>query len=69
MAGWSSEGRPPLSLGYVNIPAVLVMGVITTAVAPWGARLAHRLNQDVLRRSFAFFLLATAISIAAKTLA
>ena len=69
VAGWSSEGRPPLSLGYVNIPAVLVMGVITTAVAPWGARLAHRLNQAVLRRSFAVFLLATAISIAAKTLA
>lgn len=69
VAGWSADGRPPLSLGYVNAPGVLVMGLITTAVAPWGARLAHRLDQDVLRRAFAVFLLATAISIAAKTLA
>lgn len=69
VAGWSAAGRPPLSLGYVNVPGVLVMGLITTAVAPWGAKLAHRLDQDMLRRAFAVFLLATAISIAAKTLA
>lgn len=65
--GWDAPGRPPLSVGYVNIPAVLVMGVLTTAVAPWGARLAHRLDRRVLRRAFAVFLLFTAVSIAAKT--
>lgn len=69
VAGWSADGRPPLSLGYVNVPGVVVMGLITTAVAPWGARLAHRLDQGVLRRAFAVFLLVTALSIAAKTLA
>lgn len=66
--GWDAPGRPPLSLGYVNVPAVLVMGVLTTAVAPFGARLAHRLDRRVLRRAFAVFLLVTAISIALKAL-
>jgi uncharacterized membrane protein YfcA len=66
ISGWSAPGRPPLSLGYVNLPAVLVMGVLTTAVAPFGARLAHRLDRDLLRRMFAAFLAATAASVAYK---
>lgn len=65
--GWDEPGRPPLSLGYVNVPAAVVMGVLTTAVAPYGARLAHRLDRRTLRRAFAIFLALTAVSIAAKT--
>lgn len=68
VAGWAEPGRPPLSVGYVNVPAVLVMGLLTTLVAPWGARLAHRLPRRTLRRAFAVFLLATAVSIAVKSL-
>jgi uncharacterized membrane protein YfcA len=58
--GWDAGGRPPLSLGYVNVPGAIVMAVLTTAVAPWGARLAHALDRAVLRRAFALWLLATA---------
>lgn len=65
--GWDAPGRPPLSLGYVNAPAAVVMAVLTTAVAPYGARLAHRLDRATLRRAFAVFLALTAVSIAAKT--
>ena len=45
--GWDAAGRPPLSLGYVNVPGAIVMAVLTTAVAPWGAKLAHRLDRRV----------------------
>lgn len=65
--GWDAPGRPPLSLGYVNVPAAIVMGVLTTAVAPYGAKLAHRLDRMTLRRAFAVFLAFTAASIVAKT--
>lgn len=68
VAGWSAEGRPPLSIGYVNVPAVLVMGVLTVLVAPYGARLAHRLDQTTLRRAFAVFFLITAVSVGWKAL-
>ena len=68
VAGWGEVGRPPLSLGYVNLPGVLVMGVLTVLVAPYGARLAHRMDQSTLRRCFALFLFATAISVGLKAL-
>ena len=66
--GWNAEGRPPWSLGYVNVPAALIMATVTTAAAPFGARLAHRLPKLTLRRAFAIFLVVTAASITAKQL-
>ena len=66
--GWNAEGRPPWSLGYVNVPGALIMALVTTAAAPYGARLAHRLPRLTLRRMFAVFLVLTAISIAVKQL-
>jgi uncharacterized membrane protein YfcA len=64
--GWDAAGRPPLSLGYVNVPGAIVMAVLTTAVAPWGAKLAHSLDKRVLRKAFAVYLLATALSVVVK---
>lgn len=66
--GWEAVGRPPLSLGYVNVPAAVVMGLLTMVTAPLGARLAHRLDRRVLRKTFAAYLLLTAISVAVKAL-
>ena len=66
--GWGAEGRPPLSLGYVNVPAAIAMGLLTTLVAPYGARLAHRLDKRMLRRVFAVYMLVTAISVVLKAL-
>ena len=66
--GWDAVGRPPFSIGYINIPAAIVMGVLTTAVAPWGAKLAHRLDKRVLRKVFAVYMVATALSVVVKAL-
>ena len=66
--GWGAEGRPPLSLGYVNLPAAAIMGLLTALTAPIGARLAHRLDRKTLRRAFALFLALTAISVVVKAL-
>lgn len=64
--GWGAEGRPPLSLGYVNGPAALIVGVLTVLAAPWGARLAHRMDKRTLRRTFAAYLLVTALLVLAR---
>ncbi|RZJ03715.1 MAG: sulfite exporter TauE/SafE family protein [Brevundimonas sp.] len=64
--GWNAAGRPPFSLGYVNVPGAIVMAVLTTAVAPWGAKLAHSLDKRILRKAFAVYLLATALLVVVK---
>jgi len=61
MSGWGVPGRPPLSLGYVNVIAAAVILPFSTAAAPFGARLAHRVNPVWIRRVFAAFLIVTAI--------
>jgi uncharacterized protein len=66
IAGWNVEGRPPLSLGYINVPGFIVLALITGWVAPYGAMLAHRLDKTVLRRSFGAYLATTAIMVVLK---
>lgn len=56
VSGWAAAGRPPLSIGYVNLPALILIGVVASLVAPLGAALAHRLDQKQLRGAFAVFL-------------
>jgi len=64
--GWDAPGRPPMSLGYVNVPAALALGLLTTAVAPLGARLAHRLGRTTLRRAFSIYLAVAAVAVLIK---
>jgi len=54
--GWNAEGLPPWSLGYVNLPGFVLLAGLTAATAPMGARLAHRLPQEQLKRAFALML-------------
>jgi len=56
ISGWGREGLPPLSLGFVNLLAVVLVGVIAAVMAPVGARLAHALEQQTLKYVFAAFL-------------
>jgi uncharacterized protein len=60
-AGWGAAGLPPGSLGYVNIPAALVMLPTSLAFAPLGVRAAHGLPKRALELAFAAFLALVAI--------
>ncbi|WP_246717529.1 sulfite exporter TauE/SafE family protein [Oricola nitratireducens] len=59
-AGLGVEGLPPASLGFVSIPAALIISPVSYLFAPQGAKLAHALNQRVLKLVFALFLSVTA---------
>lgn len=61
VSGLGVADRPPLSLGYVSLPAVLIIIPFTTALAPVGARLAHDLDAKWVKRGFALFLSITAL--------
>ncbi len=54
--GWGKAGLPPGSLGYVNLPAFVMISVLTVAVAPVGASLAHRLDGAILKKAFGVLL-------------
>ncbi|WP_417583162.1 sulfite exporter TauE/SafE family protein [Pelagibacterium sp.] len=60
-SGWDVTGRPPLSLGYVNLAAVAIIAPVSYLMAPIGARLAHALNPRLLKIAFAIFLFITAV--------
>jgi len=63
-AGFDAAGMPPWSVGFVYLPAALGISVTSLALAPFGARLAHRLKGPTLRRIFAVFLLAVGAKVA-----
>lgn len=69
VSGLGVPGRPPLSLGYVSLPAVLAIIPITTALAPVGARLAHSIDARLVKLGFAAFLGITAIRMLLSVLA
>jgi uncharacterized membrane protein YfcA len=56
VAGLGEAGRPPLSLGYVALPAFACIAIASVLTAPLGARLAHTLPPVLLKRGFAVLL-------------
>lgn len=60
-AGWSVAGLPWGSLGYVSIPAALMIAPLSYLMAPLGVKLAHALNPKHLKLVFALFLFITSI--------
>jgi uncharacterized membrane protein YfcA len=62
LTGWGEAGLPPWSLGYVNLPGFVLLALLTALTAPLGARLAHRLPQHTLKRTFAVLLGLVALS-------
>ncbi len=55
---------PPYSIGYVYLPALLFIVCFSVLTAPLGAKLAHALPVDKLKRIFALFLYAVATKMA-----
>ena len=55
--GWNTPNLPPLTLGFVYLPALLVIAVASVSTAPLGAKVAHQLNVQLLKRAFASLLM------------
>ena len=51
--GWNAGEMPAWSVGYVYLPALVMVGVVSTFMAPLGARFTHRLPVATLKKIFA----------------
>jgi uncharacterized membrane protein YfcA len=52
---------PPLSVGFVSLLGVILMAPVSSFVAPYGARLAHKMPKRQLEIAFGIFLLLIAV--------
>jgi uncharacterized membrane protein YfcA len=64
LSGWALPGRPLGSLGYVNGLGFALIVICAWPMVPLGARLAHRLKPEPLRRAFGVLLLVVALNMA-----
>lgn len=59
--GWKYH-LGPLNLGYVNLPAFLIVGLTTFFAAPIGVKLTHQLPLNKIRIIFAYMLALTGLT-------
>lgn len=54
--GWMNEQLPTYSLGYIYLPAVIGVVLMSIFTAPLGAKLAQHLPANMLKKAFAVLL-------------
>lgn len=50
--GWHNTSFDDLILGYIHLPAVAIISIASFLMAPFGAKLAHKLPVQTLRKIF-----------------
>ena len=68
-SGLGVAGRPPLSLGYVNLLGFIIMAAATLLFVPLGVKTAHNLSQKRMRMIFGIFLFLIAVNMVRKAMA
>lgn len=56
ISGYKLQGLPAYSLGYIWLPALGLIAVMSVLMAPVGAKMAHKLNVKQLKRVMASIL-------------
>ncbi len=51
--GWGAEGTPPYTAGFIYLPALVLVALVSVLTAPLGAKMAHRLPVATLKKIFA----------------
>jgi len=51
--GWSAEGMPQYTAGFIYLPAFVLVTAFSIITVPTGARLAHKLPVGTLKKIFA----------------
>lgn len=57
MAGWSAAPAGSQTLGFVYVPAVIAISLVSIGTAPLGVAAAHRLPLSLIKKVFALLLI------------
>lgn len=68
MIGADVSGKPPMTVGLVNIPVFIVIISMTLITTPLGVKLAHAMDPKPLKRVFAGFIMLMALNMLRKAL-
>ena len=63
MVGLNESNLPDYSIGYVYLPATVIVGVMSSLTAKFGVNIAHRMKQKKLRIAFAFLVMIMALNL------
>ena len=68
VTGWGEQSLPEASTGYLYWPALIGIVATSALCARVGAKLAHRLSADKLKKVFAAFLLVLGVQFIARSM-
>jgi uncharacterized membrane protein YfcA len=66
--GWGIGSGLTHSFGFVYLPAVILISITSFITAPFGAKLAHKMNISSLKKVFAFLLIILSIKMLVSVL-
>jgi uncharacterized membrane protein YfcA len=61
--GFDNINIPENSVGYVYLPATIIVGLMSSLTAKYGVNIAHRMKQKKLRIAFAFLVIIMALNL------
>ena len=61
--GYDSVYLPNNSVGFVYLPATIIVGIMSSITAKYGVNIAHRMKQKKLRIAFAFLVMIMALNL------
>ena len=61
--GYDAVDLPDNSIGFVYLPATIIVGIMSSITAKYGVNIAHRMKQKKLRIAFAFLVMIMALNL------
>jgi len=68
LTGLDIAGRPPISMGYISLPALAFTGFFSALTAPLGVCIAHKIPPKILKAGFALFMISVCIKMGTSLL-
>ena len=63
IVGLNDSNLPDHSVGYVYLPATIIVGIMSSLTAKYGVNIAHRMKQKKLRIAFALLVMIMALNL------